>query len=503
MTRAIGPRSVTSGSELEARPEPAVPLQFAPLGGGDWDEDEASRARRRRKRWQRAGGAALALGLGAALLLVASRVYEARSAVLIRPPNGNGTVPQAVDGALQSEIEILRSSEVVRQAIERIGVAALFPGLASEEPTAALSAATDRVRKALSVRTLPGSDVIEVTFRHGEAALAAETVNGLVERFQELRRAALAPSESGRFLAERIAAEEQTLAEAEGALAAFHAEYPGLAAADPRRELAERRAALEAEQKSLREAFDAERTDGAAEDPSVVRARERLDELELELQKTLNTHVEGSRAVSKVRHEISLVRDYLATKERTAKQEVARRLELLRARQADAEAQLAALEQGERELPELEKQARELERVRDVAARRLDAYQRELEATAVAADVDEHKVAVAVRVLEPARAPATTMIPAGRARFAAALTGAALLLLAGAALADWLERRRSRRQPVVWTAHVGAGGEGGSVALLVGNQQRGPGGGPVVLLLSGAGDGDRTPGGASGSEPRE
>jgi uncharacterized protein involved in exopolysaccharide biosynthesis len=232
----------------------------------------------------------------------------------------------------------------------------------------------------------------------------------------------------------------------------------------------------------------------------VVRARERLDELELELQKTLNTHVEGSRAVSKVRHEISLVRDYLATKERTAKQEVARRLELLRARQGEVETQLAALEQGERELPELEKQARELERVRDVAARRLDAYQRELEATAVAADVDEHKVAVAVRVLEPARAPTATMIPTGRARFAAALTGAALLLLAGAALVDWLERRRARRQPVVWTAHVGAGGEGGSVALLVGNQQRGPGGGPVVLLLSGAGD-ERAKGGASGSEP--
>jgi hypothetical protein len=134
MTRAIGPRSVTSGSELEARPEHAVPLQFSPLGGGDWDEDEATRARRRRKRWQGAGGAALALGCAAALLLFASRVYEARSAVLIRPPNGNGTVPQAVDGALQSEIEILRSSEVVQQAIAKIGVATLFPGLAGEEP---------------------------------------------------------------------------------------------------------------------------------------------------------------------------------------------------------------------------------------------------------------------------------------------------------------------------------------------------------------------------------
>jgi uncharacterized protein involved in exopolysaccharide biosynthesis len=505
MTRAIGPRSVTSGSELQARRDQAAPVQFSPLGGGDWQEDEVSRARRRRQRWQRAGGAALVLTSAAAILLLASRVYEARSAVLIRPPGGNGTVPQAVDGALQSEVEILRSSEVVQQAIEQIGIAALYPALSDEEPAAARAEATDRVRSALAVRTLPGSDVIEVTFRHAEAELAAATVNRVVERFRELRRAALAPAASERFLTERIGEQQQALADAEAALAAFHTEHPALASSDPRQSLADRRATLDAEQRSLRDAFDAERSAGNAEDPSVERARARLDELELELQRTLNTHVEGSRAVSKVRHEIGLVREYLATKQRDATREMARRLEVLRTRQRDVEAQLAALEQSERDLPELEKQARELARARDVAARRLDAYQREFETATVAADVDEHKVAVAVRVLEAARAPATTMIPAGRARFAVALTGAALLALAGAALADWLERRRQRQQPMVWTAHVGAGGEGGSVALLMGNQQRGPSGGPVVLLLSGTADKDagRAAGAGSGPEARE
>jgi uncharacterized protein involved in exopolysaccharide biosynthesis len=503
MTRAIGPRSVTSGSELQARPEQALPVHFSPLSGGDWQEDELSRARRRRKRWQRAGAAALVLSSAAAILLLASRVYEARSAVLIRPPGGNGTVPQATDGALQSEIEILRSTEVVEQAVAQIGLVTLYPALADEEPAAARAEAAERVKRELAVRTLPGSDVIEVTFRHDEAELAAATVNHIVERYQESRRATLAPAASAQFLNDRIAEQQKALAEAEGVLAAFHAENPALAASDPRRSLAERRATLEAEQRSLRDAFDAERTSGSAEDPSVARARARLDELELELQRTLNTHVEGSRAVSKVRHEIGLVREYLASKERSATQELAKRLELLRTRQRDAEEQLAALAQSERDLPELEKQARELERARDVAARRLDAYQREIETATVAADVDEHKVAVAVRVLEPARAPTSTMIPAGRARFAVALTGAALLALAGAALADWLERRRQQRQPMVWTAHVGAGGEGGSVALLMGNQQRGPGGGPVVLLLSGNADKEPGRGGGGAPEARE
>ncbi len=487
MTRVIGPRSGTSGSELAPRVEAAIPVNFSPLGGGDWDEDELTRQRRRQLRWRRAGGTALALVGAAAGLAVASRIYEARSSVLIRPPSGHGTVPQAVDGALASEIEILRSSEVVRQAIERVGVAALYPSLADEPVAAALEAATDRVQGGLAVRTLPGSDVIEVTFRHPRAEVAADTVNRLVERFQESRRVTLAPAASSeRFLSERIEEQRAALAEAEAQLAVFHTQNPAIAARDPRKTLVDRRVVIEAELRSLRDAIDRERTTGKAEDPSVSRARARLDELELEEQQVLNTHVEGSRAVAKIRHEIGLVRDYLVEKEQSAAREQGRRLEVLRTRQNELSAELASLGQGERDLPELERQGRELERERDVVARRLDAYQREMETATLASDVDEHKVAVAVHVLEAARAPTFTVIPAERARVAWALTGAAAIALVGAWIADWLEKRRARRAPAVWTAHVGAGGQGGPVALLLPNQQQGPGGGPVVLLLSGA-----------------
>jgi uncharacterized protein involved in exopolysaccharide biosynthesis len=485
MTRVIGPRSGTGSGEVSPHVQTAVPVQFSPLGGGDWEEDEVTRARRRRLRWRRAGGIALALIGAAAGLAFASRIYEARSALLIRPPGGNATVPQATDGALASEIEILRSSEVVRQAIAQIGVEALYPGLEDNPGDGALAAATDRVQDGLGVRTLPGSDVIEVTFRHGRADVAADTVNRLVERYQESRRVTLAPAASSeRFLADRIEEQRRALAEAEARLATFHSTNPAVAAADPRRSLGDRRVVIEAELGSLRDAIDRERTTGKAEDPSVSRARARLDELELQEQQILNTHVEGSRAVAKIRHEIGLVRDYLASKEQSAVREQGRRLEVLRARQTELETELAALGEGERNLPELERQARELERERDVVARRLDAYERELENTSLAADVDEHRVAVAVHVLEAARPPTVTVIPAGRARVAWALTGAAAMALLGAGITDWLERRRARRAPAVWTAHVGAGGESGPVALLLPNQQKTRGGGPVVLLLS-------------------
>jgi hypothetical protein len=93
MRLVTGPRSVESGSELQPRAEQAMPVQFSPLGGGDWAEDEATLRRRRRKRWQRAGSASLALVAVAALIVIFSRVYEARSSILIRPPSADATVP--------------------------------------------------------------------------------------------------------------------------------------------------------------------------------------------------------------------------------------------------------------------------------------------------------------------------------------------------------------------------------------------------------------------------
>jgi uncharacterized protein involved in exopolysaccharide biosynthesis len=461
-------------------------VQFSPLADGTRDdEDEAARARRRRLRWQIACGVALALAVTSFAIVIGSSVYQARSAVLIRPLGAEGGVPQAVGGALQSEVEILQGFEVLRQALESIGVDVLYPGLEGETIGAVRAAAVARMREALAVRTLPGSDVLEVTFRHGDAQLAADVVNRLVERFRRSRREALAPVASKRFLRERIEEQREALATAETALAAFHAKHPELAAPDPRGSLAARRLALEAELRAQRDATDDARSAGSSDDASVARARNRLDELELELQKTLNTHVEGSRAVSKLEDEIARVRDHLTEKERAAAQEQGRRLELLRSRQRELEVQLAALGQTERDLPELERRGRDLERERDVAARRLDAYLREFEAATLAADVGEHEIAAAMRVLERARPPTSRMIPEQRAHQAWALVGGALVVLLGALLGDVLDQRRPGRAPLVWAAHVAAGAEGGSLALTMPGAERGARGSPVVLLLQG------------------
>jgi len=503
MTTAMGPCAVTKGSEPETQLAQAVPLQFSPLQGGDWDAHDLERGRgRRRLRWQIGSAAALALAVASFVIVIDSSVYEARSSVLIRPPDAKNGVPQAVDGALQSELEILQSFEVLRQTLESIGVDVLYPGLPGESIGAVRASAIARMREALAVRTMPGSDVIEVTFRHPDAQLAADVVNRLVERFRRSRGEMLAPAVSERLLQDRIEEQRAALAAAETSLAAFLAEHPTLAGKDPSRSLADRRLALEAELRTQRDAIDTVRS-ARSEDPSVVRARARVDELELELRKTLNTHVEGSRAVAQVRSEIGRARDYRAEQERAAKGEQGRRLEQLRSRQLELEAQLTELGQAERELPELERQGRELARERDLAARRLDAYQRELESQTLLADVDGRNVAGAMRVLESAHAPTTPMIPEERAQYAWALLGVALLVLIGAFLLDVLEQRRPDPPPMVWTANVGAGGAGGSLALLMPTARGGPAGGPFVLLVPGAGAGDTARAVGGGPDSRD
>ncbi len=492
---------MTSGSGLEARSQQAVPVHFQPLAGGvrEAAEDEVARARRSRLRWQIACGVAFALAVASFGVVISSMVYEARASVMIRPPTGGSGAPQAVGSALQAEVEILQSSEVVRQALESIGVDVLYPGLGGETIGAVRATAVDRMRGALTARTLPGSSVIEVSFRHPEAQLAADVVNRVVERFRRSRPEVLTPVASERFLQGQIEEQREGLAAAEVSLAAFHAEHPELAAEDARRSLADRRVALEAELLEQRAAVDALHSARSSEDPSVLRARTRLDELELELQKTLGTHVEGSRAVSKLQSEIERVRDYQAQRERAATPEGGRRLELLRSRQNDLGAQLTELDQAERELPELERRARELARERDVVARRLDAYQRALEAATLEAEVDQHNIEVGVRVLESAQPPTAAMVPEEHARHAWALLGAALILLLGAFLMDVLDQPRAHRQPILWTPNVGASGEGSLVARLMPSAQHGLRDGPVVLLL--AGDADGAAGRMRGASP--
>lgn len=121
-----------------------------------------------------------------AAALLATPQYEAVATLLVRMGREYLYRPQLAEEGpgvsfereqtLKSEVEILVSHDLLAKTIEEVGPARLFPGLHGEAAVAAL-------RQGLDALLLKDSNVIRVTFHHPDAAIAAETVNRLVEAY--------------------------------------------------------------------------------------------------------------------------------------------------------------------------------------------------------------------------------------------------------------------------------------------------------------------------------
>ncbi len=455
----------TSEGTQTARIAEPVPVKVTRASGGPPPDDPVLRAGWRRLRWWIGGTVALALALASIGIVADSSTYQARAALLIRAPGGSGA--QAIDGALQSERELLRSFEVLRRTLESVGIGTLYPELEGDSIGAIRAASVTRMGDALSVRTPPGTDVIEVSFRHEDPELAARVVNRLIRRFERARATILPPAVSRHRLHERILEQETALADAEAALAAFLEAHPDLADGGAYTALAEERAEFARELRTERW-VTAHLESEPLDDPSIHRARTRLERLELELQAVLGVYADDSAAVESLRGRIAHVRDHLEAKEREATRKREREILLHRERAEDLEAALARFEAAERKLPALERERRELVRVRDLALRRLDVYQREFEGATLAAEVGRHRLAAAMHVLTQASPPEGRTVPPEQARRAWVLLGAALLLVVALIVADVVDdHRRKPTAPVLYAAHLGTPSDGAPIALRV------------------------------------
>ncbi|MEN8159887.1 MAG: hypothetical protein ABFS41_07440 [Myxococcota bacterium] len=450
-----------------ARVADAVPVEVSPTAGGPPPEDPVLRAGWRRLRWGVGGAVALALAVASSWIVFEASSYQARTALLIRAPGGKVGVPRAVDGALQSERELLRSFEVLRRTQESIGVGTLYPGLQGDSIGAIRAEGVTRMKDALSVRTPPGTDVIEVGFRHTDPELAALAVNRLVKRFERARTTILPTAVSRHRLHERIEEQEAVLAEAETALAGFLGAHPDLADGGAWAARAEQRATLERDLRTERW-VTTHLEEEPLDDPSVHRARSRLEQLELELHAVLGVFEEDSRVVKDLRQKVANVRDHLEAKERVATRKREREILLHRERAERLEAALADADAAERAIPALERERRDLVRARDLAVRRLDVYQREFEGATLEAEMGRHKFAAAMHVLTRASPPEARTVPPERARVAWALLGVALLLVLALILADVADdHRRKPVAPVLFAAKLGEHPEGAPIALRV------------------------------------
>ena len=134
--------------------------------------------------------------------------YEATSQILVKigrenmyvpavPTGGNNPVVNiAREEQLNSEIEILKSRTLLRDVVQKMGPATIYPSLdekpsgilsrikpQSSAPMSTVDSALLQLEKDLTVSAVKKSNVIQVTYKNNDAAIAAAVVNLLVELF--------------------------------------------------------------------------------------------------------------------------------------------------------------------------------------------------------------------------------------------------------------------------------------------------------------------------------
>jgi uncharacterized protein involved in exopolysaccharide biosynthesis len=155
----------------------------------------------------------LAVFIGLAVLAVAfaltlKTVFPTHASVLVKlgqeyvyqPRSGDagrGAVPDN-DQLVQSEAEIMGSDAVKARVVQRIGVARLDPADArayaagnTEQRALILAKVVQGIGRSLKIDTAPGLPVVRLSYQSGDAQLASQVLNTLLEEYLAYRRTVL------------------------------------------------------------------------------------------------------------------------------------------------------------------------------------------------------------------------------------------------------------------------------------------------------------------------
>ncbi len=395
----------------------------------------------------------LVAGAVAVYTLVQTPVYEVDSSVMIR--YGREYVYRPVNDVeagevqpmrwyqpeeiINTEIEILRSKALIRQVIQQIGLAKLYPKLAEKSLArdALLTMATNRFAKKLNVSHVKKSSVIGLTFLHQDPQLAVQALGKVVELFKE-RHLQIFRNPRAAFLEQQVAASRERLLDAEKRLQQFKQENGIYAAREQKTLLARQYVDLQTRllteknrENALQQkvAFLESTLRALPEDVSIYSEEGRskkeggpmqtLLNLQLQEQKLLEKYTEKDRRVAAVRREIRLVKDFLATQDGTQRRTtrvgrsavyqqterdlLAARTEYntLRSANEAMERQLRELRQKLQKLDQAEITLKDLQRQVDSSERNYKTFQDKLDSTRVEDAMDQRKMVNVVVVEQP------------------------------------------------------------------------------------------------------
>lgn len=179
-----------------------------------------------RERWLMLGVFLVIFLIGAGFSFTMKKAYPAQASLLIQlgqeyvyEPNAGDAARGAVpdnDALVQSEVEILQSTQLRERVLRRIGLAVAYPDLAKDYAAASpaekaqiTAKAVEAMGKNLSVGSAPANPVVRVSFEHDDPVMAARIVNTLVEEYLIYRRTVLINPSSPVLERQRVLFEDQ------------------------------------------------------------------------------------------------------------------------------------------------------------------------------------------------------------------------------------------------------------------------------------------------------
>jgi uncharacterized protein involved in exopolysaccharide biosynthesis len=236
---------------------------------------------------------------------------------------------------VNSELEILTSRDLARATIEEMGLAKLYPRLAeTRSQDAALEKAIELFSRALVVRPIKNSDIIEVSFDAPSLGLAQAVLHQLIERYQQKHIEVYSRPLSG-FLDTQVAGFEHNLHTVENEIAELKTAKSVFQVTDERRQLLDTRTTLQQTISQLRsrsvelqnrlEQLQRMRKETpetlqlyseSEQSDALERARSQLLDLELQNTQLSARFADENRSVQNVRAQIAILKDYVKQQEK-------------------------------------------------------------------------------------------------------------------------------------------------------------------------------------------
>ena len=419
----------------------------------------------------------IVFGIAAAYVYNLIPLYEAKASIIVKmgrehilhPEVGQTTqiVKFNEEAAVQSEISILSSRELIRKVVNTLGVERLYPDLLdpSKKIRNPVEVSVSRFSNDLTSVPIKGANVIEITYGNPRPRVAAEALNLLIEFLKE-KHLQIYSDPNTSFLSDQLKVYQNQLEASERELQEFNRKHDlSSPIEDQQKRLLDQRTqmdtsykltknqiqglqsrilSIETQMKTIPKEMALSRTETEG---TLAKAKADLFELRRKEQNLLTRYTPESFPVKNLRNEIALIETFINEEEKqgdrnnsvtSGKNPVYQKLEMdwfgarseLETLEASSKAislQIEELDRKLQRLDELNKELMILARQKDAAGQNYNLYLHRVEEAKVSEKMDQLKMSN-ISVIQHAEPPSRR---AGRPPSLILTLGGVLGLLTG------------------------------------------------------------------------